>query len=85
MLSEGRVIIRVSDTGAGMEQEELEQLRARLEKDEATGFGVNSAYKRLRLMYGAECQFTIESQSGVGTDITIRIPLKKEEAHETTV
>ena len=75
--------IRVSDTGAGMEQPELELLRHRLEHDEATGFGLTSAYKRLRLMYGADCDFTIESQSGEGTVITIQIPFRTEDAHET--
>ncbi len=82
-LSEGKVTIRVTDTGAGMEPGELEALRGRLERDEATGCGLNSAYKRLQLMYASACRFTIESQSGVGTDITIRIPLRREEAHET--
>ena len=82
-LSQGGVTIRVSDTGAGMEQPELELLRHRLEHDEATGFGLTSAYKRLRLMYGADCDFTIESQSGGGTVITIQIPFRTEDAHET--
>ena len=81
-LADGKVTVRVSDTGAGMEEGELEKLRAQLENDEATGFGLVSSYKRLQLMYGADCEFTIESRQGEGTAITIRIPFRTEEAHE---
>ena len=80
--NQDRVTIRVADTGAGMDPPELETLRRQLENDEATGFGLVSSYKRLRLMYGADCEFTIESQRGVGTAITIRIPFRKEQTHE---
>lgn len=81
-LAEGRVTIRVSDTGAGMEPPELEKLRYQLENDEAAGFGLVSSYKRLQLMYGAECAFTIDSRSGEGTAITIQIPFRTEGLHE---
>ena len=82
VLAEGRVTIRVSDTGAGMEPPELEKLRYQLENDEAAGFGLVSSYKRLQLMYGAECAFTIDSRSGEGTAITIQIPFRTEGLHE---
>ena len=81
-LTEGMVTVRVADTGAGMEQQELEALRCQLEKDDAHGFGLLSSYKRLRLMYGAACEFTIDSRKGEGTAVTIRIPFRKEELHE---
>ncbi len=83
--NQDRVTIRVADTGAGMDPPELETLRRQLENDEATGFGLVSSYKRLRLMYGADCEFTIESQRDVGTAITIRIPFRKEQTHEEIV
>ncbi|MGM9603755.1 MAG: sensor histidine kinase [Faecousia sp.] len=82
VLTDGRVTIRVSDTGAGMEEKELERLRCQVENDEATGFGLISSYKRLQLMYGADCTFTIDSRQGEGTTITIRIPFRTEEFHE---
>ena len=78
-LTEGMVTVRVADTGAGMEQQELEALRGQLEKDDAHGFGLLSSYKRLRLMYGAECELTVDSRVGEGTAITICIPLRTEE------
>lgn len=76
------VTVRVADTGAGMERGELERLRFQLENDEAKGFGLISAYKRLQLMYGRDCRFTIESSPGMGTSITITFPLRLEESHE---
>ena len=85
VLSAGRVTIRVSDTGAGMEEAELEKLQQQLARDEAAGFGLVSSYKRLRLMYGADCDFTIESQRGTGTSITIELPFRREERHETVL
>ena len=81
-LAAGRVTIQVSDTGAGMEQAELDALRQQLENDEATGFGLVSSYKRLRLMYGQDCDFIIQSQRGAGTSITIGIPFRTETQHE---
>ena len=84
-LSDGKATICVSDTGAGMEQAELEALRQQLENDEAAGFGLISSYKRLRLMYGADCAFTIESHRDAGTAITISIPFRKEQSHEETL
>lgn len=78
-LTQGLVTLRVEDTGAGMQPEELEALRGQLQRGEAVGFGLTSSYKRLLLMYGADCSFTIDSQPGQGTAITIRIPYRTEE------
>ena len=77
-LDGGRVTIRVADTGAGMQPQELESLRRQLEQDHAVGFGLTSAYRRLQLMYGKACSFTIQSRPGEGTDITIVIPFRTE-------
>lgn len=78
-LSGGRVKIRVEDTGAGMEEAELETLRSQILSGEASGFGLTASYKRLLLMYGAECELTVDSRVGEGTAITIGIPLRTEE------
>lgn len=78
----GAVTVRVADTGAGMTPEELTKLRSQLEQDEAKGFGLISAYKRLQLMYGKDCQFTIESNLGEGTAITITFPFRLEAEDE---
>lgn len=78
-LSGGRVTLRVEDTGAGMEEAELETLRSQILSGEASGFGLTASYKRLLLMYGAECELTVDSRVGEGTAITIGIPMRTEE------
>ena len=68
------ITLRVKDTGMGMPEETLAELRAGLESDETPGFGITAAYKRLKLLFGDKCTFDISSISGVGTEISIRIP-----------
>ena len=78
----GVATLRVEDSGVGMTEEELAALRAKVEGEDETSFGLVAASKRLKLMYGAECGFEIESEAGRGTCISIRIPIK-EEAYES--
>ncbi len=73
------VCLEVRDTGRGMDAEALAALRASLERDEGTGFGVFASYKRLKLMYGAEMEFRVESEADRGTVVTIRFPRRIEE------
>ena len=72
-------VLRVEDTGIGMPPETLRKLREDLEKNEGAGFGMLSAYKRLKLMYADELSFEIESEEKRGTMITIRMPIRTEE------
>ena len=74
----GQVILKVADSGIGMNPEALQQLRASLEQDEGSGFGMKASYKRLRLMFGSDLSFDIESTENRGTEITIRIPYQTE-------
>ena len=80
---ENYIILKVSDTGLGMDKEGLEQLKERVLNEDTTSFGLTSAYKRLKLLYGEECSFDIESVPGEGTSISIRIPRKAEVDDET--
>ena len=64
----------MKDTGTGIPEETLAEIRTGLENDETLGFGITAAYKRLKLLFGEKCTFDISSISGVGTEISIRIP-----------
>lgn len=89
------LMVRVSDTGRGMDQEEREQLEQKLmqaehsgEPDEddpgkkgLSGIGLNNVVERLRLIYGEQFQYEIDSRVGEGTAITLQIPLKSGESH----
>ena len=79
----GRVTLRVRDTGMGMTDEALSDIRKGMQSDAAPGFGLVAAYKRLKLLYGEQCTFTIRSEKGEGTEIEIEIPVMTEEAEET--
>ena len=72
------MVLTVSDNGVGMNPETLEKLRTSLAQDEGSGFGMLASYKRLKLMYGDELDFQIESEENRGTEITVRIPYRME-------
>ncbi len=79
----GRIILKVSDTGLGMSDEELENLKTRVLNEDTTSFGLTSAYKRLKLLYGEDCSFDIESEPQEGTSISIEMPGKADIDNET--
>ena len=74
-----RAELTVRDTGSGMTQEKVEELRSTLESDAGQGFGLQASYKRLKLMYGEALDFEIDSEEGSGTVITLRFPARKED------
>ena len=56
----------------------LQQLRQSLDTEEQVGFGLRTVYRRLRLLYGAQCSMELESEPGAGTTVTLRFPIRKE-------
>ena len=66
-----------------MDEEQLENLKNKIRTEDATSFGLVSAYKRLKLLYGEEFGFDILSEAGSGTSITISIPRKADIENET--
>lgn len=83
MRENDNIVLSVSDTGLGMNAEELENLKTRVHNEDTTSFGLTSAYKRLKLLYGDNCSFNIESKEQEGTSISITIPGKAEIENET--
>ncbi|WP_054742768.1 sensor histidine kinase [Cellulosilyticum ruminicola] len=77
--AEEELLLKVSDTGRGMTQEELGKVKKRLAqgflKDAEGGFGLANVNERIRLNYGKEYGLSIESTYGVGTQVTIHLPL----------
>ena len=74
------VSIMVKDNGLGIPADKLQELKAKLESNDAaagTGIGINNISSRLRLLYGPETNFGIESQYGIGTTIQFEIPYRK--------
>jgi len=58
------VKISVSDNGPGFKTGSI-----------SSGYGLNSIRERLTLLYGEDYDFDIDTKSGKGTSISIRIPL----------
>jgi two-component system sensor histidine kinase YesM len=71
--------LEVRDTGLGMSEDTLRELRRSLEEDKGTGFGMLASYRRLKLMYGEALDFRVDSAENLGTTVTIRFPLRNEE------
>ncbi len=78
-----KIILKVTDTGLGMDSEELESLKTRVLNEDTTSFGLTSSYKRLKILYGDACRFDIESKPREGTSISIEIPGKADIDNET--
>ncbi len=82
----GRLGIQIEDNGCGIKKERLEEITAMLERGESQkGIGMANIYQRLKLFYGEEAIFSIESTPGVGTRIQIRIPDWVEEGNGADV
>ncbi len=79
-LEDGCVLLRVEDNGVGMTPQRLAQLRDAMGHDERVGFGLSAVNQRLRLQFGPEYGLRIDSEEGLGTVVTARIPYVRKEA-----
>lgn len=79
-MEQDHVILQVADNGMGMTQERLAHLRKAMEREERVGFGISAVNQRLHLMFGQEYGLSFDSQEGIGTTVTIRIPHRIKEA-----
>lgn len=84
-LEDGKILLIVEDNGVGMEKEELEHLRAEIEKpcqETEKGFGLANVNERIKMTYGPEYGIDIESRKGIGTKVTVKIPYQEVEDDE---
>ncbi len=79
----GDVCFQITDTGKGMEPGELAALQAKLNMENAEpaqngqpgkSIGLSNIHNRLKLLFGEQYGITIESRSGQGTTVTLRLP-----------
>jgi two-component system sensor histidine kinase YesM len=71
----GKLLLQVSDNGAGIRSEVLENiLSARMENKEGRGVGVKNVHDRIQLYYGKEYGLEFESEVDVGTTVKIWLP-----------
>jgi sensor histidine kinase YesM len=80
------IVISVRDDGPGLEKEEVDRINRELElpidrpnKPVLSGaHGLANVHHRLQLVYGDEAGLSLTSQKGIGTEITIRYPIRGE-------
>ena len=74
-------IIRISDNGYGMKPDEFERVLAgeKPRKYQDGGFGLRGVEQRIKLVYGEQYGLRVWSQYGIGTRVTITLPLEKQE------
>lgn len=78
---DGRLCMEISDTGPGMEPEELEQMRKFQVKPKGNGIGLKNIWERMKLVFGADFSFEVESERGKGTVLRMIVPVRKGEEY----
>lgn len=76
---EGHLEMTVSDNGAGMTSEELQELRIKIRQESlASGrsIGLSNINRRICLCYGEDYGLRVHSAVGIGTDITLVLPIE---------
>jgi len=70
----------VQDNGPGMsesrKEEVLSQLTKKSDEEKKKGIGLANIYGRLKLFYGDQMRFSIETEEGRGTKVMITVPNK---------
>lgn len=80
---EDRLHIRVIDNGIGMSEEKLLTLRNILvNPDSASRVGLANIVRRLKLVYGENQSFQVESRQNEGTKILVTIPYEPQKGGE---
>ncbi len=68
------MLLQVKDDGAGMDEEQLNTLRAGVYEDRHTGLGLVNVHKRVKLYCGDEYGLSFDSVLGEGTTASILLP-----------
>ena len=71
------LMIRVTDNGIGMEDEDVESLNKAIRDDKRikSGYGLYNVNERIKLTYGENWGVNISSKKGEGTEVIIKYPL----------
>ena len=71
------IVIIIEDNGKGMPQDMLKCYNDREEaiKDEGRSIGLHNAFSRMNMYYGKKASWNVSSMEGMGTVITLRIPV----------
>ena len=77
------LVYHISDNGYGISEEKISSIMSGETKSKhSSGVGIKNVNERIKLYYGDKYGISIESEPDEGTDVYIRIPLKKEYGNE---
>lgn len=89
-----KLLIRITDTGTGMDRIKLSQVRRQIltglkneqpdthSRKKSTGIGMHNIYERLKVYFGDKASISIWSKKNIGTIITLELPLISQEDAE---
>lgn len=87
-VSNGRLNLTVTDNGMGISPEKLSELREKIQENRTekykgfNGIGMTNIILRLKMIYGPDFAYQIESGTGEGTSIHLSIPERVSEDEE---
>lgn len=77
---EGDMLIKISDNGVGMPEEQLEEINRTLSVvDEKYGYGIRNVHKRIEILYGTGYGLCYRSNEDRGVTVEIRLPKPKKD------
>lgn len=79
-------VVKVTDDGTGMDQEQLAALKGKLLTGDRTGgkrqgfsgIGIANVYERMKMHFGTDFEMDVKSKAGEGTCVTMYIPVDPE-------
>lgn len=72
------LIFKVEDNGLGIEKDKLETLltEQKEKRGDRAGLGLTAVHRRIQFLFGAQYGLTIWSEPGIGTSITVKLPIE---------
>lgn len=81
VLAEDEILLKVMDTGIGMDKEQIEAALVRSE-EKGGHFGLRNVDERIKLYFGEGFGVFIASEKGQGCEVSVRIALREDTENE---